>query len=72
MILTQILVVMCTLDGTQCTNYLTVTQGILSASACQRAIQDFARNQTATDAVLNHERSSCTLMPVNTQNDLPA
>lgn len=72
MILTQILVVMCTLGGAHCTNYLAVTRGVLSATACERAIQDIARHQTAAGTVLDHERSSCTLMPVNTQNDSAA
>ncbi len=35
MILTEILVVMCTLDGAHCTNYLDVTRGVLSATACE-------------------------------------
>ena len=72
MILTQILVVMCTLDGAHCTNYLSVTRGSLSATACERAIQDIARDQATAGMVLDHGRSSCTLLPVSSQNDLPA
>jgi hypothetical protein len=69
MILTEILVVMCTLAG-QCTNYVRAAPGVLSVNACEQAIQEFARNHSTPDTVLHRERSYCWLMPVNTQNDL--
>jgi hypothetical protein len=69
MILTEIFVVMCTLTG-QCINYVDVTPGILSFDACERAIHELARNHSVPGTVLRHERSSCGLMPINTQNDL--
>jgi hypothetical protein len=70
MILTEIFVVICTTTGTPCINYVDVTQGVLSGSACEHAIQEIMRGHAAANAVLHRERSSCTLMPVNTQNDL--
>jgi hypothetical protein len=69
MILTEIFVVMCTLAG-QCVNYADVTPGVLSVDACERAIHELARDHSELGMVLHHERSSCVLMPINTQNDL--
>jgi hypothetical protein len=70
MILTEIFVVICTLTGTHCTNYVGVAAGILSVTASEHAIQEMVRDHIAADMVLRRERSSCTLMPVYTQNDL--
>ncbi len=70
MILTEIFVVICTLAGAPCTNYVAVAVGNLSASACEHAIQKLAQESIAADMVLRRDRSSCTLMPLNTQNDL--
>jgi hypothetical protein len=70
MILTEIFVVICTLAGIHCTNYVAVAAGNLSATACENAIQELVKDRIAADMVLRRERSSCTLMPVNTQNDL--
>ena len=69
MILTEIFVVMCTLAG-QCVNYTDVTPGVLSVNGCERAIYELARDHSVPGMVLRHERSSCVLMPINTQNDL--
>jgi hypothetical protein len=69
MILTEIVVVICTTTGTSCINYVDVKQGVLSVSACEQAIKEIVRGHAAAGAVLHPERSSCTLMPVNTQND---
>ena len=69
MILTEIFVVMCALTG-QCINYVDVTPGVLSITACEQAIHELARAHSAPSTVLRRERSSCGLMPVNTQNDL--
>jgi hypothetical protein len=49
---------------------LDVMQNVLSVSACEHAIQEIARNHTPPDMVFHREHSFCTLMPVNTQNDL--
>jgi hypothetical protein len=68
--LTEIFVVVCTAAGRQCIKYVDVTPAVLSTAACDLAIQDVARHQIALGAVLNREISSCTLMIVNTQNDL--
>jgi hypothetical protein len=70
MILTEIFVVMCTTAAVPCINYVDVTPRILSASACEHAIQEIARDHPIAGAWLHRERSSCKLMPVNTQNDL--
>jgi hypothetical protein len=70
MILTEIFVVICTLAGTHCTNYVDVAAGNLSVTACDHAIEEIVRDRIAADMVLRRERSSCTLVPVNTQNDL--
>jgi hypothetical protein len=70
MILTEIFVVICTLAGSHCTNYVDIAAGNLSVTACDHAIQESVRDHIAADMVLRRERSSCTLMPVNTQNDL--
>jgi hypothetical protein len=69
MILTEILAVMCTLAG-QCIDYVDVRPGVLSGDACERAIHELARDHSVPGMVLRHERSSCMLMPINTQNDL--
>jgi hypothetical protein len=69
MILTEIFVVMCTLAD-QCVNYADVTPGVLSVDACEQAIHELARDHSVPGMVLRHERSSCVLMPINTQNDL--
>jgi hypothetical protein len=69
MILTEIFVVMCTLAG-QCVNYADVTPGVLSVDACERAIHELARDHPGPGMVLRHERSSCSLVPIGTQNDL--
>jgi hypothetical protein len=37
---------------------------------CERAIYELARDHSSPGMVLLHERSSCTLMTINTQNDL--
>ena len=70
MILTEILVVICTTTGATCINYIDVMPRILSVGACEHAIQEIARDHPNAGAVLHRERSSCTLMPVGTQNDL--
>ena len=70
MILTQIVVVICTTTGSSCINYVDVTLGVLSVSACEHVIQEIVRNHAPDGTVLRRDRSSCTLMPVNTQNDL--
>jgi hypothetical protein len=70
MILTEIFVVVCALTGGQCINYVHITRGNLSMVACERAIQEIARDHTAPGTVLHRGRSSCTLVTVNTQNDL--
>jgi hypothetical protein len=70
MILTEIFVVICTLAGAHCANYMAVAVGNLSASACEHAIQELVQESLTADMVLRRELSSCTLMPVNTQNDL--
>ena len=70
MILMEIFVVMCTTTDAPCLNYIDVMPGVLSGSACEHAIQEIARDHATAGAVLHRERSSCTLMPVNTQNDL--
>jgi hypothetical protein len=70
MILTEVFVVICATTGAPCMNYVDVMPNVLSISACEQAIQDIARNHTAANMVFHRERSSCTLMPVNTQNDL--
>jgi hypothetical protein len=69
MILTEIFVVMCTLAG-QCVNYADVAVGVLSVDACEQAIHGLARDHPVPGMVLRHERSSCMLMPIGTQNDL--
>ena len=70
MILTEISVVLCALAGGQCTSYVDVAPGHLSIVACERAIQQVARDHTAPGMVLHRARSSCRLVAVNTQNDL--
>jgi hypothetical protein len=70
MILTQIFVVMCTLTGGHCVNYSDVIVGVLSAPACERAIQQVAHENETSGMELLRERSSCSQMPVNSQNDL--
>jgi hypothetical protein len=70
MILTEIVVVICTTTGSPCINYVDVMPGFLSVSACEHAIQEIVRNHAANGTVLRRDHSSCTLMPVNTQNDL--
>jgi hypothetical protein len=70
MILTEVFVVICTLSGTHCTNYVDVAAGKLSVIACDHAIQEIVRDHMAADMVLRREHSTCTLMPVNTQDDL--
>ena len=70
MILTEVFVVICTTAGTPCINYIDVAQGVLSVTACEHVMQKIARDHVANGAVLHRERSSCTVMPVNTQNDL--
>jgi hypothetical protein len=70
MILTEIFVVICTTTGAPCINYVDVMPRILSVSACEHAIQEIVRDHSTAGTVLHRERSSCTLMPVNTQNDL--
>jgi hypothetical protein len=59
MILTEIFVVICTLAGTHCTNYVAVAAGNLSVTACEYAIQEIVRDRMAADMVLRRERSSC-------------
>jgi hypothetical protein len=68
MILTQVLIVMCTLAG-QCIDYVEVAPGILSVDACDRAIHQHAQDHAVPGTVLHRERSSCWLLPVSTQND---
>jgi hypothetical protein len=70
MILTEIFVVICATTGASCIDFVDVTPGVLSVSACEHAIQEIARKHGTAGAELHLERSSCTLMPVNTQNDL--
>jgi hypothetical protein len=70
MILTEIFVVICPTIGASCINYVDVTPGVLSVSACEHAIQKIVREHGAAGAVLHLERSSCTVMPINSQNDL--
>jgi hypothetical protein len=70
MILTEIFVVICTLTGGHCSNYIDVTSGILSPSACETAIQQVVRDHAAPGAILNRERSSCSRRFVNTQKDM--
>ena len=70
MILTEVSVVMCALAGGQCINYVDVAPGNLSVVACERAIQQVARDHTAPGTVLHRGRSSCRLVTVNTQSDL--
>jgi hypothetical protein len=69
MMLTEIFVVICTTTGTPCINYVDVAPGVLSASACEHAMQEIVRDHVAAGAVIYREGSFCTLMPVNTQND---
>jgi hypothetical protein len=69
MILTEIFVVICTLAGAHCTNYVSVATGNLSGTACEHAIQELVREHIGADMALRRERSSCTLMPISTQND---
>jgi hypothetical protein len=52
MILTEIFVVICTLSGTHCTNYVDVAAGKLSVIACDHAIQEIVRDHMAADMVL--------------------
>jgi hypothetical protein len=70
MILTEIFVVMCTTSGTPCINYVDVTRGVLSVIDCEHAIQEVVRDHGAAALVLHRDRSACTPLPVNTQNDL--
>ena len=70
MILTEIFVVICTTTGGLCINYVDVVPRVLSVGTCEHAIQAIARDHPTAGAVLRRERSSCTLLPVNTQNDL--
>jgi hypothetical protein len=70
MILTQIFVVMCTLTGGHCVNYTDVVTGVLSASACEGAIQQVVHENATADLRLLRERSFCSQMPVNSQNDV--
>lgn len=70
MILTEVFVVMCTLAGTHCFNYVDVTSGILSPAACEQAIQEVVHEHASSNAMLSRERSSCSRKFVNTQNDL--
>ena len=70
MILTEIFVVMCTLTGTHCLNYVDVASGILSPAACENAIQEVVREHVTPGATLSRERSFCSRQMVNTQNDL--
>ena len=70
MILTEIVIVICTLANAHCSNYVAVTPGKLSVTACEHAIQQIARDHTSPGTVLHREDSYCTLIPVNTQNDL--
>jgi hypothetical protein len=70
MILTEIFVVICTTTGGPCINYVDVMPHVLSVRACEHAIQEIVRDHPIAGAVLQRERSSCTLIPVDTQNDL--
>jgi hypothetical protein len=70
MFFTEIIVVVCTLTTTRCTDYVDVMLGNLSVAACQQAIQQIAREYTSTGTVLMPERSHCTLLPISTQLDL--
>lgn len=69
MILTQILVVMCTLTGAQCYNYTDVAPGVLSPAACEQAIQQVVREHAGSGTALHREQSSCSQMPISTQED---
>jgi hypothetical protein len=70
MILTEIFVVMCASIGVHCFNYVDVVPGILSAPACERAIQEVAREHAEPYAMLQPGRSSCSQIFVNSRDDL--
>lgn len=69
MILTEIFVVMCTMTGAQCFNYVDVAAGILSPAACEQAIQEVVREHVASGTALSRDRSSCSRKFITTQND---
>jgi hypothetical protein len=69
MILTEIVVVMCTTIGAACVNYVDVTPGVLSISACEHAIQEIVRDHGAVGGTVYREHSFCVLLPIGTQND---
>lgn len=70
MIVTEISVVICASPAPTAPNYVAVAVDHLSATACEHAIQELVQDRIAAGMVLRREHSSCTLMPVNTQNDL--
>jgi hypothetical protein len=70
MILTEVFVVICTTAGAPCINYIDVAQGVLSADACEHAMQKTVRDHMGDRAVFHRDRSFCAVMPVITQNDL--